>query len=475
GVAGPSDDGAASFGGGNNDYVTVPNSPALNSSQYTIEAWVNFQGTAAEYSSVVNFSVDGKDMGEYGLGFWYGKFCFFPGSIGGYHLEAPLPTGQWSHVVVTSDGHTTTMYINGLQAAQSVFDLDKTSSTMKSLQIGSRMRSDIDGAWVGSIDDVAIYDRVLTPNAIVAHYQAVARTPATVLNRGNQQDGSYAINLTGADNVTLSNFGVTGASIGVYASPGANSSGLTMVNMDIFGNGTGINLEESNDHAQIVHSKIHGSVETFKAGVGVEAAGVNIEAASATLFGNEVFGNAGVGIKTRHINEASGTAGWFATRVPGLSLIDNVVRDNSGGGIDVTNTPGALIQGNDVYRNERGGIVVTVLGFSAQGNDRVTVTGNRVHDNRGVAGITAVGGRLGGISDGFGEVRVTGNEVYRNHGAGIGSRIGVEVLQNNVHDNEDGIIQSSQRQFNGSYVAPREPIVGNRVYHNSKTGITARP
>src|SRR5262249_22974714 len=136
------------------------------------------------------------------------------------------------------------------------------------LQIGVAARSDL-VPWKGLVDDVAYYNQSLIPAQIQAHYQAVNWTGA-VLNRGNTSAGSYAIELAGATNVTVSNLSITGAVAGVYAGDGANSLALYVSNADLYGNGKGISLGASNDGVKVVGSTIHASAQD---GVHIEASG----------------------------------------------------------------------------------------------------------------------------------------------------------------------------------------------------------
>ncbi len=104
----PSNDGAAYFNGDGSE-VTVPYAPALNPSQFTIEAWVNFQGgPATAGQSILN-------LGQYNyyLAYWNGSIDFQDG--GGYALNAPLPAGVWTFVAATFDSSGNAMlYVNGV-------------------------------------------------------------------------------------------------------------------------------------------------------------------------------------------------------------------------------------------------------------------------------------------------------------------------------------------------------------------------
>ncbi len=80
--------------------------------------------------------------------------------------------GTWSHVVVTWDGpsSTATMYVNGenVGAATGTFKAN-TAAKPPSLSVGSYDTGS--NPFVGAVDEVAIYKKVLTGTQITAHYQ----------------------------------------------------------------------------------------------------------------------------------------------------------------------------------------------------------------------------------------------------------------------------------------------------------------
>jgi Concanavalin A-like lectin/glucanases superfamily len=87
----PSNDGAAYFNG-QNSYVNVPYAAALAPNQFTIEAWVNFQGNPSTPFDIFS-------MNSYYLLLSDGNITLtapFSDSI-----SAPLPAGTWTDVVAT--------------------------------------------------------------------------------------------------------------------------------------------------------------------------------------------------------------------------------------------------------------------------------------------------------------------------------------------------------------------------------------
>ena len=69
----------------------------------------------------------------------------------------------WTHLAATYDGSTLRFYVNGTQAASRAVTGGITSST-NPLRIGG---NSVWGEWFnGSIDEVRIYNRALTPAQI---------------------------------------------------------------------------------------------------------------------------------------------------------------------------------------------------------------------------------------------------------------------------------------------------------------------
>lgn len=73
---------------------------------------------------------------------------------------AALPVNAWSHLAMTYDGATLKLFVGGTQVGSAALTGAVTAST-GALRIGG---DDIDGAWyAGTVDEVQLYDRALTP------------------------------------------------------------------------------------------------------------------------------------------------------------------------------------------------------------------------------------------------------------------------------------------------------------------------
>ena len=82
----------------------------------------------------------------------------------------PLTQSQWAHVVLSADGTTLTLYVDGVQAGTCP-EATITDTPANNVSFGSN--SDLAGEFFdGAIDEPAIYTHALAPARVVAHYQA---------------------------------------------------------------------------------------------------------------------------------------------------------------------------------------------------------------------------------------------------------------------------------------------------------------
>jgi hypothetical protein len=83
-----------------------------------------------------------------------------------------LTQDRFTHVVGTYDGSTLTLYLDGVQAgrhgASAAIDAASTDMTIGATRNGTY------GHFVGSLDEVALYDKALPLDRVAAHYAAGA-------------------------------------------------------------------------------------------------------------------------------------------------------------------------------------------------------------------------------------------------------------------------------------------------------------
>ena len=131
----------------------------------SIELWVKFgpPGLQRAFFSTRDLSV-GETIVLYSdtsnaLQFYSTQGCF------GVRAVAD---GIWHHAVWTTNGTTVAIYLDGVLDNQ-LASLRNTTPSTGPLILGFETQS---AYWLGSLDDIAIYPRILTVSEILAHYQA---------------------------------------------------------------------------------------------------------------------------------------------------------------------------------------------------------------------------------------------------------------------------------------------------------------
>jgi hypothetical protein len=185
-------DGQALTLDGSGDYMRVDSYlGVLGGNPFTIVAWVNTTDTGDR--TMVNWgsSTNGQrvDFRTY-----QGRLRVEHGN-GNLQGNTNLANGEWHHVACVVGPNAsiqqpdTVLYLDGKNDSQTTTDADKyTIVASVPVTIGQR-RTNNDRAFLGRLDEVRIYDRVLTANeikAMAAHPRAFAPSPAN----GAQDVGS---------------------------------------------------------------------------------------------------------------------------------------------------------------------------------------------------------------------------------------------------------------------------------------------
>src|SRR5262249_51121773 len=138
-------------------------------STYTLEAWVNPGSSQPMWGGVIGKMKEGPDTGYVLALQASGLSAARQADMGGQNLSAaPPPAGKFTHLVLTFDGTTLRLYVDGTFAkanGQAV----SIPTTDANLTIGQY------GGWASCraiVDEVAIYGDVLLDGRIQAHYAA---------------------------------------------------------------------------------------------------------------------------------------------------------------------------------------------------------------------------------------------------------------------------------------------------------------
>jgi hypothetical protein len=139
----------------------------ISYTQHTISTWVKF--TNETYSRVI---FDARDSSEDGITIFVTsleKITYRIGDGSGSELTSDsLTINEWHHIVATYDGTTQKLYINGAldQSATTSKEIDTTTNA----KIGIVAYIDA-AAFLGKIDELAIWDRALTAAEVTEIYR----------------------------------------------------------------------------------------------------------------------------------------------------------------------------------------------------------------------------------------------------------------------------------------------------------------
>jgi len=164
------------------------NHRGMNFPRISLEAWIRVAAFTREGQAVVS-----KGNGAWGL-LRHGTTDRLVFRTAGVDGEIDLATtrgvadGRWHHVVGAYDGRSKRIYVDGvLNAWQAMTgtvggnDLDVWIANDPGRQ---------DRAWRGGLDEVAVYDRALTPREVTAHFLASGRSGMRVSGRFSMGDNT---------------------------------------------------------------------------------------------------------------------------------------------------------------------------------------------------------------------------------------------------------------------------------------------
>ena len=141
---------------GSPDALTVPDTPVLRLTTYTLEVWLNTMPVIPPLTSVI-----GKPPNDFRLllnadGTIVHRFGTTANADDGHSTAAGLVTpGVWRHVAAVNDGHTASIYLDGKLVSSYAFTGDRVSAQVP-LQVG-------EPDWYnGLLAHVRIYDGALT-------------------------------------------------------------------------------------------------------------------------------------------------------------------------------------------------------------------------------------------------------------------------------------------------------------------------
>ncbi|MCB9107482.1 MAG: tandem-95 repeat protein [Anaerolineales bacterium] len=141
---------------------------ASTSDQLTVMAWINPDSLDAPDRGILSkagiFTLEIEEDGD--------EVAFTlinGGSFDEFEPDVPaneVLTGTWTHVAATYDGTTTTIYLNGVAIASETSSLSGLGSSTAPYYIGWNSVFGANRYFDGRLDEVAVFDRALSPSEI---------------------------------------------------------------------------------------------------------------------------------------------------------------------------------------------------------------------------------------------------------------------------------------------------------------------
>jgi hypothetical protein len=155
---------ALRFEGGDSVQLGTRNLPANNRPQ-TVAFWLNYTVVPGADAQVCVALTDGRANGSrLKLGFKMQRLAALKGGGTNNLVNVAPPAPGWHHFGYSYDGNTHRLYVDGLQRMTSTATPDTGAAS------NARLGSNFDQTeqFTGFLDEVRIYDRVLTPVEIAA-------------------------------------------------------------------------------------------------------------------------------------------------------------------------------------------------------------------------------------------------------------------------------------------------------------------
>src|SRR5262249_10093005 len=153
------------------DGVVVGNPSALQLQNFTIETWLRRSSTSA-----VSFGAFGSGLifgyGQNGYGLYLnsdGQPVLTKIDVNNVTLSQSITDTNLHHLAVTKSGSTVVFYIDGIAYPAPSYDPGFTFTTPAA--IGAR-GDNLDNSFLGTIDDLSIYNRALSASEVLSIYNS---------------------------------------------------------------------------------------------------------------------------------------------------------------------------------------------------------------------------------------------------------------------------------------------------------------
>src|SRR6185503_13894334 len=186
---------------GDNDSVMIGNPATLQLQNFTIEAWI--KRSSANQASLDVLTVGhifGYGYGGYVLGLSDdGRLAFGQVGLSGINSILSVRDTNWHHVAVSKAAGAVAFYVDGVGEAAPQYNPE--FYFISSAQIGASQwdGSRPTGSFLGSIDEVSVYSRGLSPSEIQVLFRAGSAgkcppttPPATAFANGSFESPALA-------------------------------------------------------------------------------------------------------------------------------------------------------------------------------------------------------------------------------------------------------------------------------------------
>jgi subtilisin-like proprotein convertase family protein len=166
---------------GNGDGVEIGTATNLQLQDFSIEAWIKRSSTAfASFNGNSNGTLFALGTGGGGYGFWIqqtdNRLTLGKSQV---NQVNPIAGGQitdtnWHHVAVTKSGTTVFFYVDGVEYPAPAYISGGFTFTAPGYVGAWNPGGQVDNSFYGAIDELAVYDRILTATEIRDIYGAGA-------------------------------------------------------------------------------------------------------------------------------------------------------------------------------------------------------------------------------------------------------------------------------------------------------------
>ncbi len=186
--------------------LVAANSAATNTANESISFWIKVTALPATGEAYVLSHGGWQERWKVSLPS-HGKLVYSTKNAAGQNVDmdtdsVSLAPGVWKHVVMTHDGTSNSIYINGV-LKRSVAATGALGTTTKPLGMGFDP-IDVTNYFKGALDEVTLYGVALTAAQVTALYT----TQSTVPTIANARVASYSFNGSGYDSSAYANHGV---------------------------------------------------------------------------------------------------------------------------------------------------------------------------------------------------------------------------------------------------------------------------